>query len=137
MALDRDGVTLAVGAASDRHVGAVYLFRRSGEEWRWVNKLAAPDGELNDHLGWDVSFSGGFVAAGNWSDDDLGTDSGSAYVFGPCALDFECDGFVDFADYLAFLNLYDALDPAADLTGDGVVDLADFLLFLDRYGAAC
>ncbi|MCC6675603.1 MAG: hypothetical protein IT436_00540 [Phycisphaerales bacterium] len=54
-----------------------------------------------------------------------------------CAADFNGDGVVDFADFLAFLNLYDAQDPRADLNGDGVVDFADYLEFLNLYDAGC
>jgi len=54
-----------------------------------------------------------------------------------CRVDLNHDGVVDFADYLAFLNLYDALDPAVDFTGDGIVDFGDYLEFLNLYDAGC
>ncbi|MCC6678720.1 MAG: hypothetical protein IT436_16430 [Phycisphaerales bacterium] len=47
--------------------------------------------------------------------------------------DLNGDGIVDFADYLEFLTLYDALDPRVDFTGDGIVDFADYLQFLNYY----
>jgi len=53
-----------------------------------------------------------------------------------CALiDYTGNGVIDFADYLEFLNRYDAQDPGADLNGDGVVDFADYLEFLNLYEA--
>jgi len=55
----------------------------------------------------------------------------------PCPADLDGDGVVDFADYLEFLNLFEALNPAADFTGDGVVDFADYLEFLNHYDAGC
>ncbi|MCC6676805.1 MAG: hypothetical protein IT436_06645 [Phycisphaerales bacterium] len=56
----------------------------------------------------------------------------------PCGpADLNGDGQVDFADYLEFLNLYDAQDPAVDFTGDGLVDFADYLEFLNLYEAGC
>ncbi|MCC6678045.1 MAG: hypothetical protein IT436_12965 [Phycisphaerales bacterium] len=48
-------------------------------------------------------------------------------------IDFNKDCEVDFADYLEFLNLYNAQDPRADLNGDGFVDFADYLEFLNQY----
>ncbi|MCC6677937.1 MAG: hypothetical protein IT436_12405 [Phycisphaerales bacterium] len=54
-----------------------------------------------------------------------------------CLADFNGDGFVDFADYLEFLNLYDSQDPAADLNGDGFIDFIDYLEFLNLYEAGC
>jgi len=58
-------------------------------------------------------------------------------VAAPCPADLNADGVIDFADYLEFLNLYDALDPRADLNADGVVDFADYLEFLNHYDAGC
>ncbi|MCC6675770.1 MAG: S8 family serine peptidase [Phycisphaerales bacterium] len=54
-----------------------------------------------------------------------------------CRPDLNHDGVVDFADYLAFLNLYDALDLAVDFNGDGIVDFGDYLEFLNLYDAGC
>jgi len=51
--------------------------------------------------------------------------------------DFNDDSQVDFADYLEFLNLYEASSPRADLNGDGLVEFVDFLIFLNEYEAAC
>ncbi len=54
-----------------------------------------------------------------------------------CAADLNCDGVIDFADYLEFLNLYDALDPRVDLNHDGVIDFGDYLEFLNHYDSGC
>ncbi|MCC6675595.1 MAG: CHRD domain-containing protein [Phycisphaerales bacterium] len=54
-----------------------------------------------------------------------------------CPADLNCDGLVDFADYLEFLNLYDAGDLRVDYNGDGLVDFADYLEFLNFYDAGC
>ncbi|MCC6675759.1 MAG: hypothetical protein IT436_01320 [Phycisphaerales bacterium] len=54
-----------------------------------------------------------------------------------CLADLNDDGLVDFADYLEFLNFYDAEDVAVDFTGDGLVDFADYLEFLNLYDAGC
>ncbi|MCC6678602.1 MAG: hypothetical protein IT436_15825 [Phycisphaerales bacterium] len=55
----------------------------------------------------------------------------------PCPIDFTGDGIVDFADYLEFLDLHEALDSRADLNGDGVIDFGDYLEFLNHYEAGC
>lgn len=54
-----------------------------------------------------------------------------------CPADLNGDGFVDFADYLEFLNLYEAQDPRVDFNGDGFVDFLDYLEFLNLYEAGC
>ncbi|MCC6675609.1 MAG: hypothetical protein IT436_00570 [Phycisphaerales bacterium] len=56
---------------------------------------------------------------------------------GGCIADLNCDGLVDFADYLEFLNFYDAEDPRVDFNHDGLVDFADYLEFLNYYDAGC
>ncbi|MCC6675861.1 MAG: hypothetical protein IT436_01840 [Phycisphaerales bacterium] len=55
----------------------------------------------------------------------------------PCAADLNGDGEVDFADFLLFLNYYDAGDPRADFNHDGEVDFADYLEFLNLYDGGC
>ncbi|MCC6678081.1 MAG: hypothetical protein IT436_13150 [Phycisphaerales bacterium] len=54
-----------------------------------------------------------------------------------CPADLNCDGLADFADYLEFLNFYDAEDPRADVNQDGLIDFADYLEFLNLYEAGC
>jgi hypothetical protein len=62
--------------------------------------------------------------------------SGGATVLA-CDVDYNCDGIVDFSDYLEFLNLFDAADPRADLNEDGIVDFSDYLEFLNLFDAGC
>ncbi|MCC6675807.1 MAG: hypothetical protein IT436_01560 [Phycisphaerales bacterium] len=54
-----------------------------------------------------------------------------------CLVDFNGDAIVDFADYLEFLNLYDAQDLRIDFATDGVIDFADYLEFLNLFDAGC
>lgn len=51
--------------------------------------------------------------------------------------DLNGDGFVDYSDYLEFLNLFDLSDPRVDFNMDGFVDYSDYLEFLNRYEASC
>ncbi|MCC6675771.1 MAG: FG-GAP repeat protein [Phycisphaerales bacterium] len=133
-----DADAAVVGSWADDRKGSAYLFRADAAgAWAFSAKLSAADGEQRDQFGDAVAVSGSTVLIGNWNDDDLGSASGSAYIFAPCPADLSCDGFIDFADYLQFLNFFEALDPAADFTGDGSVDLADYFAFLDRYDAGC
>jgi hypothetical protein len=57
---------------------------------------------------------------------------------GACSrADWNEDGVIDFNDFLAFLNDFNAEDPCADLNGDGVVDFNDFLEYLNIYNVGC
>lgn len=46
-----------------------------------ASKILADDGAANDHFGFSVSVSGDTAVIGAYTDDDNGSDSGSAYVF--------------------------------------------------------
>ena len=77
------GSTAIVGARSDddngRLSGSAYLFdTATGQQ---LFKLLADDGAFLDQFGWSVAISGAIAIVGAPSDDDNGTDSGSAYLF--------------------------------------------------------
>ncbi|MEW6477779.1 MAG: FG-GAP repeat protein [Actinomycetota bacterium] len=61
--------------------GSAYTFTRSGTTWSQQAKLVAPDGSLVDAFGASVSLDGDTALIGACRDDDLGSESGSAYVF--------------------------------------------------------
>jgi hypothetical protein len=87
--------------------GSAYIFKRDGSTWSEEAKLTASDGAGSDWFGYSVSIGNGYIIAGAWSDDDNGTNSGSAYMFGK------------------------TLCPRADLNDDCKVDFADFAIFAD------
>ncbi|MCC6676614.1 MAG: hypothetical protein IT436_05675 [Phycisphaerales bacterium] len=68
---------------------------------------------------------------------DCGTVISEPAVVTYCVVDLNCDGLVDFTDYLEFLNRYDSSDASVDFTQDGLVDFGDYLEFLNLYDAGC
>ena len=64
--------------------GSAYVFDFNGTTWTETTKLTASDGAVSDKFGFTVSLSGDRALVGAFSDDDNGSDSGSAYV-----LDFD------------------------------------------------
>ncbi|WP_437984572.1 FG-GAP repeat protein [Sorangium sp. So ce117] len=68
-------------AASVSNTGAAYVFERSGSTWTQQQELFASDGASYDNFGNSVALDGDTVVVGASSDDDFGSDSGSAYVF--------------------------------------------------------
>jgi PKD repeat protein len=105
-----DGDRIVVGAALDdtpgTNAGSAYVFDKVGPSWVQT-KLARADGAAGDEFGFSVAVSGNVVVVGAYLDDDLGTSSGSAYVY-------EWDGLAWQSDKL--------------LAGDGVAG--------DRFGRA-
>ena len=61
--------------------GAVYLYSGDEGEWELSVKFITSDDTAGDEFGRSVGISGETVVAGALGDDDLGLDSGSAYVF--------------------------------------------------------
>lgn len=100
----------------------------------WFNQLAG-SGSFSDYVG-QLWFGGGDCAAS----PARPYASLLMNLYGeadPCAaIDFHADGVINLSDRMVFLGLYDAQDPAADITGDGVVDFQDFVEFTSRY-ATC
>ncbi|MCC6675669.1 MAG: hypothetical protein IT436_00870 [Phycisphaerales bacterium] len=122
-AIDRDGrVFFSNGAFSD---GRVFSFNADLTE-RW--SVSVP----NINIGGPAMGRDGTLVL-------VGTSNIRAYRTErvDCIVDLNGDGIVDFADYLEFLNLYDAQDPRVDFNQDGIVDFADYLEFLNLYDAGC
>jgi len=61
--------------------GSAYVFKRSGTSWTQEAKLTASDGAAGDDFGYSVAINGDYTVIGAVFDDDMGVNSGSAYVF--------------------------------------------------------
>jgi FG-GAP repeat protein len=75
------GERILVGAPLAGGIGAAYVFDRSGSAWTQTSKLIAGDASGGDRFGRAVALDGDDAAIGAPLDDDLGSDSGSLYVF--------------------------------------------------------
>jgi hypothetical protein len=71
-----------VGAYGDNdYTGSAYLFNRNDTTWIEEQKLNASDGETGDEFGVSVSMESKYIIVGTPGDDDMGSNSGSAYIF--------------------------------------------------------
>ncbi len=61
--------------------GAAYVFEFDGSAWNELTKLTPADGASWDWFGSSVDINDHVAVIGAWWDDDLGTSSGSAYVY--------------------------------------------------------
>lgn len=79
------GDTALIAAMIDDQLGAesgsAYVFVRNAESWSQQQKLLASDGAAFDRFGISVAVLGDRALIGSWHDDDLGFDSGSAYMY--------------------------------------------------------
>eukprot|EP00854_Cymbomonas_tetramitiformis_P027008 gene27008-33223_t len=72
---------LVVGANGDDDLGSVYVYSVSDSGATFLQKVTANDGSSNDYFGTSVALSGTHLVVGASGDDDLGSSSGSVYVF--------------------------------------------------------
>jgi hypothetical protein len=90
------------------------------------------DGDTAEPTPLDLSGLARFVGDGPLPIVDMG-----AYEFRHCYADFNADGGLDLFDFLAFVNLFNTADPAADCDQSGGLDLFDFLCFANSFNAGC
>ncbi len=118
--------------------GSAYIFKRNGMSWTQNAKLTAFDGALNDLFGFSVSVSGDYAVVGAYSDDDNGSNSGSAYVFDEICLpgDIDDSGDLDLTDAILALKVLAGIVPASevyketDVNNDGKIGLEEVIFIL-------
>ena len=79
-----NGDTVLVGAKREDDPissGSLYVYVREGTIWTEQQKVKASDTDSLDEFGRSVALSGNTVLVGANLDDDLGSSSGSAYIF--------------------------------------------------------
>jgi hypothetical protein len=81
--LDQDEVIVSAIADDDagERSGSAYVFRYDGSSWIEEQKLVASDAAEGDQFGYSIAVDGQIALISSSQDDDLGEDSGSAYVF--------------------------------------------------------
>lgn len=79
-----DGDYAVIGANHDDQngvgAGSAYVFVRSGDNWTQQAKLLPSDGAVGDNFG-EPAISGNTALICSPADDDMGVNSGSAYIF--------------------------------------------------------
>jgi len=85
VSVDIDGDYAVVGARYDdndngTNAGCVYVFKRDGSDWLEQKKIIASDGAADD-LFHKVALYRDYLVVGAYQDDELGTNSGSIYIF--------------------------------------------------------
>lgn len=125
-----EGSVVVVGApghdfpAMGAGVAYVYTYDPAAASWDEQGMLVASDNAQYDQFSGAVAIDGGLVIAGARLHDDLGSSSGSAYVFDPLAdTDVNNNGIPDACE-----------PPLGDLNSDGVVNSADLIILLAFWG---
>jgi hypothetical protein len=66
---------------SGEDAGAAYIFVRNGDDWIQQARLIPSDGTAGDQFGNSVSIDGNYAVVAAHLDADMGSESGSVYVF--------------------------------------------------------
>ncbi len=124
--------------------GAGYVFSRNTlGQWNEVAKLSASDPGVEDAFGNAIAISNKQVLVGAFAHDEIHDDSGAAYIFDlqcPCPADLAepFGGVLNLQDVFAYLALFNAQDPAADLAEPiGTLNLQDVFGYLALFNAGC
>ena len=101
------------GDGNEPDSGSAYIYQFDGTDWVEQAKLQAHDGADNDQFGFWSSIDDTWAIVGAWFDDDHGSQSGSAYVFGGLS-DCNDNGTLDICDI--------ADGTSKDANGNGIPD---------------
>ncbi len=148
-AVHLDGKLLLVQARGRRDgtsSGRVFRFERDAAgHWYEIGQLVPNPPVYAGSYGWAMDSAGGasgMALVGAHDDVTLPADQyGAAYFFdlacNPCRPDLDLDGALTIFDFLAFLNLFEDGEAAADFDGDGALTIFDFLAFQTAFQAGC
>lgn len=133
------GTRAVVGAPRDddggADAGAVYPFRRAGDDWRRQGKIVASGAAAGHFLGETIALAD-VVAVGSRLDDEAGANAGAAWVHEfPCATDTNGDCATDVGDLVAVILDWGAAGGAeGDVDGSGLVDVGDLVTVILAWG---
>ena len=71
----------AAGCSGTNQCGSVFIFEYAGGDWAQTNRIIPDDLANEDYFGFIVDLEGDRLLATSPYDDDMGTQSGSGYVF--------------------------------------------------------
>ncbi len=69
--------------------------------------------------------------------NSCGSVTSSPASLAVCLGNFNCDGAVDFFDYLDFVGAFAAQSPSSEFNQDGVIDFFDYLDFVQAFTEGC
>lgn len=115
----------------------------------WETGASFDQNPLANAIRWGTTYSFSFVSPqppttkvaelGVFNDDGSGPVIASvvAPISGPCRVDMNADGTLNFFDISTWINAFNSGDLNADFTGDGVFDFFDASAYLNEFIQGC
>ncbi len=104
-------------------------------------KLLASDAVDEDRIGQCVQVEGSDAVISAWNRNEVGNNSGAAYLFSTvfsCPADLDGDSDADADDFFFYLDAFAAGDAGiCDTDGDGDCEADDFFAYLDLFILPC
>jgi probable HAF family extracellular repeat protein len=140
-AVSGDGA-IVVGTATDANFTQVATIWDAADGLRSLQDVLVAAGLAAQLDGWilieaDAISPNGQYIVGQAMNPAGSFESWIVHLAPPCRPDFNGDGQVNIADFLAFLGAFAGGDGRCDFTADGQVNVQDFLAFLSAYAAGC
>ncbi|XVJ58674.1 MAG: hypothetical protein HEQ23_04435 [Tepidisphaera sp.] len=121
--------------------GVARVFQRSGGLWNYCAALTPTPHAAGDRFGGALALVGRVAIVGA---SQFSAPPAEGYMtviaITPCPPDFNCDGFLDFFDYDAFVECFETEvcgANTADFNADGFVDFFDYDAFVAAFEAGC
>jgi hypothetical protein len=112
------------------------MWEWDGEVWTLRETIEAPQRRSNHAMAYDSSRHAIVLFGGEGGLGPL--DDTWEFLCPPaCYPDLDGDGDLTLFDFLAFVNAFNAADPAADCDHSQSLDLFDFLCFTNSFNAGC
>jgi len=119
------GFTPKADGVIDSNDRAYIAAQIAGGDVDWANDLSKAVGaDLSADVTGDLKING----------DDL---AAIKTALGVCDADFNNDGFLDFTDFDAFVEAFEAGEASSDFNGDGFIDFTDFDAFVAAFELGC
>lgn len=107
----------AAGCSGSNQCGSVFIFEYDGADWQETDRIVSDDLANEDYFGYIVDLEGDRLLATSVYDDDMGTQSGSGYMF-----DLHDGTWTQSAKFVApDGDWQDLMGMSAQLNGDRVV----------------
>ena len=125
-----DGAYLAVGApyddgSSGSSTGAIYIFKRTGENWAFEREISDGTNGFNnlrsgDIFGWQIDLDGDYLVVGSYTDKgSSGNHTGAAYIFKRSGTAWTLQQEIsDRSGSLPGLRAYDSFGASVSISGD-------------------